>query len=87
MFNKKKTGFYDDNAVRELLQECVKMSEFHHPNVLSLRGVCLDGGPVPFIITPFMSNGSLLSYLKKNREKLVVKPGSQINSDTASFIM
>ena len=30
-------------------------------------GVCLDGGPAPLIITPFMENGSLLSYLRNNR--------------------
>ena len=48
------------------------MSKFNYPNVLALRGVCLDGGPSPFIIMPYMSNGSLLSYLKKNRATLVV---------------
>ena len=48
------------------------MKEFNHPNVLSLRGVCLDGGPAPFIIMPFMANGSLLSYLKENRESLII---------------
>ena len=48
------------------------MSKFRHPNVLTLRGVCLDGGPSPFIIMPFMTNGSLLAYLKKNRGTLVV---------------
>ena len=41
-------------------------------NVLALVGVCLDGGPAPFLIMPFMANGSLLDYLKKNRETLVV---------------
>ena len=44
---------------------------FEHPNVLSLIGVCLDGGPAPYIIVPFMANGSLLAYLKSNRMSLV----------------
>ena len=48
------------------------MSNFNHAHVLTLRGVCLDGGPAPYIIMPFMANGSLLAYLKKNRKKLVV---------------
>ena len=48
------------------------MSKFDHPNVLTLRGVCLDGGPAPFIIMPFMVNGSLLAYLKKSRSGLIV---------------
>ena len=58
--------------MRELLRECVKMREFDHPNVLTLTGVCLDGGPAPFIIMPFMSNGSLLSHLKKSRKELLL---------------
>ena len=49
------------------------MSKFDHPNVLTLSGVCLDGGPAPFIIMPFMTNGSLLAHLKKNRATLVIR--------------
>lgn len=48
------------------------MEKFDHPNVLTIIGVCLDGGPAPFIIMPYMTNGSLLAYLRKNRETLVV---------------
>ena len=50
------------------------MSEFDHPNVLTLIGVCLDGGPAPLLVMPFMFNGSLLSYLKKKRDELVLPP-------------
>ena len=49
-----------------------KMYHFKHPNVLTLCGVCLDGGPAPYIIMPFMANGSLLAYLKKNKGTLIV---------------
>ncbi len=48
------------------------MMEMDHPNVLTLTGVCLDGGPAPYIILPFMANGSLLSYLKKERDSLTL---------------
>jgi serine/threonine protein kinase len=48
-------------------RECIKMKDLDHPNILKLIGICIDGGPAPFIITPFMENGSLLSYLRKNR--------------------
>lgn len=48
------------------------MMEFDHPNVLKLRGVCLDGGPAPYIIMPYIANGSLLSYLQENKGNLVV---------------
>ena len=52
------------------------MAKFDHANVLTLRGVCLDGGPAPYIIMPFMENGSLQSYLKKNRKSLIVPADS-----------
>ena len=65
-------GLYDKSTVRDMLKECAKMYNFDHPNVLSLMGVCLDGGTAPYIIMPFMTNGSLLAYLKKNRETLVI---------------
>ena len=48
------------------------MYKFDHIHVLTLKGVCLDGGPAPYIIMPFMANGSLLAYLKQNRENLVL---------------
>ena len=48
------------------------MHELDHPNVLKLIGVCLDGGPAPYIIMPFMNNGSLLSHLKAERENIVL---------------
>ena len=59
--------------MKDLLLECGKMYQFDHPNVLKLSGVCLDGGPAPYIIMPFMTNGSLLSHLKKNRATLIVE--------------
>ena len=64
-------GFIDENAVQELLAECAKMKKFDNTHVMSLKGVCLDGGPAPYIILPYMANGSLLSYLKKEWYNLV----------------
>ena len=52
------------------------MYNFDHPNVLKLLGVCMDGGPAPFIVMPFMANGSLNEYLKKERENLLLDPES-----------
>ena len=55
-----------------MMDESVKMKRFDHPNVISLIGVCVDAGIAPYLIMPFMANGSLLSYLKRNREELVL---------------
>lgn len=54
------------------MDESVKMKHFNHPNVISLMGVCVDAGPAPYIVMPFMANGSLLSFLKKNRSELML---------------
>ena len=45
------------------------MSNFNHPNVMKLIGVCIDRD-IPYIVMPYMTNGSLLSYLRTNREDL-----------------
>ena len=55
-----------------MMDESIKMKRFDHPNVISLIGVCIDAGPAPYIIMPFMGNGSLLSYLKKHRTELLL---------------
>ena len=69
-------GFVDDKLVENLLKECARMQTLDHPNVLKLSGVCLDGGPAPYIVMPFMANGSLLNYLQDNRKNLVVESNS-----------
>ena len=45
------------------------MYKLDHRNVLSLIGLCLDAGPSPYIILPFMENGSLRSYIKSNKNR------------------
>ena len=42
------------------------MRDFDHPNVMKFLGMCFDAPEgYPYIILPFMANGSLLDYLKK----------------------
>ena len=79
-------GFVQKHLITDLLKECAKMHEFDHPNVLKLTGVCLDGGPAPYIIMPFMENGSLLSYLKNERETIVLDPDSASADDSVSVM-
>ena len=76
-----KIGFIDNEAVQELLRECVKMKSLNHLHVMTLKGICLDGGPVPYIILPYMANGSLLSYLKKERRNLIVSVEEEDNDE------
>ena len=65
------------------MSESIKMKRFDHPNVISLIGVCVDAGPAPYIIMPFMGNGSLLSYLKKHRTELM--PSDTADEDVVSY--
>ena len=52
------------------------MKTFNHPNVLNLIGVSLDTGVSPYIVMPYMANGSLLTYLRKERPNLSVREGA-----------
>ena len=54
------------------MEESLKMKRFDHLNILNVIGVCVDAGPAPYVIMPFMANGSLQSYLKKERAHLIV---------------
>ena len=47
------------------------MIEFNHRNVMTLVGASLDGN-TPLLIMPFMANGSLLSFVRNDRDDLCV---------------
>ena len=50
------------------LAESLIMKEFKHRNILGLIGVCFDAPDgFPYIILPFMANGSVKSYLRERR--------------------
>ena len=63
---------YSKEEVNAILEEGLKLKHFQHANVLNLVGVCVETGQAPYIIMPFMSNGSLLSYLRREKLKLVL---------------
>ena len=60
------------------------MKNFTNLHVMSLKGVCLDGGPVPFIVLPYMANGSLAAYLKKARKNLVIAKDNRLSTSDAT---
>ena len=55
-------------ASKELLQEGVVMAAIDHPNVVRLYAVCM--GRRMMLVSQFVPLGSLLSYLKRNKEIL-----------------
>ena len=65
-------GLFSKTDVSSLVQEVHSMYKLSHTNVMSLTGVCVDASGGPAIVMPYMANGSVLHYLKREREKLVV---------------
>ena len=50
------------------------MKKLNHPNILPIIGLCLEcnhESQLPFMLLPFMINGDLKSYLKKQRRDAV----------------
>jgi len=58
--------------------------DLDHPHVLNIIGVCLDAGPAPYIVVPFMANGNLLSYIKGEKDSLVFPDLSLTDSEPVS---
>ncbi len=52
------------------------MKDFSHPNIVTLKAVAIDRNLSPCIVIPFMWNGSLDVYLRKeeNRKKYLLPP-------------
>lgn len=58
-------GGYTDKQRRDFLSEASIMGQFHHPNIIHLEGIITASCPV-MIITEFMENGALDSFLRVN---------------------
>ena len=84
----KPKGVYGASDLNSLIEESLKMSNFHHPNVMKLIGVCIDMGASPYIVMPYMTNGSLQSYLRNHRAELTIdSDGSTDGSDGSTELV
>ena len=59
------------------------MKAFVHPHVMGILGVCLDG-QTPYIVMPFMADGSVHTYLRKHRMELLISKDE--HADLVQFI-
>ena len=73
------------NDLSSMMDEILKMQDFHHPHVMTLIGVSFDANHTPTMVMPFMANGSLLSYLKKNRASLLIPDTADQETVRANF--
>ena len=70
-------GDFSEGEVYDFLVESIQMKEFSHPHVMGLLGVSLDSSLSPYLVLPFMAEGSLLAHLKKKHSELVIKYDSE----------
>ena len=66
--------------VQSITDEILKMKHFDHPNVMTLVGVCVSIGGGPAIVMPFMANGSLLNYLRKDKKNITIKDDQDLET-------
>ncbi|XP_067085547.1 LOW QUALITY PROTEIN: ephrin type-B receptor 1-like [Osmerus mordax] len=62
---------YSERQRRDFLSEASIMGQFDHPNIIRLEGVVTKSRPV-MIITEFMENGALDSFLRQNDGQFAV---------------
>ncbi|KAL5514734.1 hypothetical protein ACEPAG_2050 [Sanghuangporus baumii] len=53
-----------EERYREICREAFIWKPLEHPNILPFLGICTDGFPSIGLVSPFMDNGNMLSYIQ-----------------------
>ena len=70
-------GLFSPIELKSLVEESLLMSTLNNPNVMMLIGVCIDSHETPYLVMPYMTRGNLLTFLRKNREELMVNDNEE----------
>lgn len=54
-----------------LQSEIQLLSRLQHPNIIQYLGLFVDDAEVPYIVTEYMDEGSLLDYLRRNTKNVI----------------
>ncbi|XP_062606902.1 hepatocyte growth factor receptor-like [Saccostrea cucullata] len=71
-----------DIDVNEFVNEALQMADFHHPNVMTLIGICL-ANEMPLVILPFMVHGDMLAYIRDKNNVMTLLNILQFGADIA----
>lgn len=53
-------------VIQELCKEALIWKPLDHPNVLPFLGMCKNGFPSVGLVSPFMNNGDLMSFVRRH---------------------
>jgi serine/threonine protein kinase len=75
---------FKDIVYKRLMDDFHKWKPLQHENILPLFGITYGFGPVPAIVSPWMPNGSLSTYLDKNYNTLSAAHKFNLLADVAA---
>ena len=70
---------FSTSDLKRLVEESQIMARYDHPNVMKLLGVAISQQNTLFIVMPYMAQGCLFSFLRKQRADLTVESDDMTN--------
>ena len=67
------------------MKEIAKMVNFKHRNVMSLTGVILGDEGAPLLIMPYMSEGTVLGYVRYHKNELLLDSAAEHEKVTCCY--